>query len=190
MRDGPPTVYVALGGNLDGPLDHMRRAVAAFRRRFGDLRTAAVYRSDPEGGADQPEYLNTVVRLRTTEPAPSVLAFGRVLEERAGRRPGPSGAARPLDVDLLFHGDLVCATSDLTVPHPRWAGRPFVVVPLLDLDPDWTDPASKRTVAEVAEAHGWDGSSLERVLPAGVLESGAAVGPSAGRASSEGTASC
>ena len=162
-------VFLGLGANLGDPLAQLGRAVRALRVRFGDLRTSGVYRSRPEDGSGQPDYLNAAVRLTTREPPDDVLAFGARLEDEAGRVRTRVHAARPLDVDLLFYGDLVCATPHLTLPHPRWARRPFVVLPLLDLDPTWVDPHSGRSVGSVAAERRWTDETLTRVLPPGRL---------------------
>ncbi|MEQ9399228.1 MAG: 2-amino-4-hydroxy-6-hydroxymethyldihydropteridine diphosphokinase [Longimicrobiales bacterium] len=168
-RDAGVPVFLGLGANLGDPLAQLARAVRALTVRFGDLRTSGVYRSRPEDGSRQPDYLNAAVRLTTLEPPDDVLAFGARLEDEAGRVRARVHGARPLDVDLLFYGDLVCATPRLTLPHPRWARRPFVVLPLLDLDPRWVDPSSGRSVASVAAERGWTDGSLTRVLPPGRL---------------------
>jgi 2-amino-4-hydroxy-6-hydroxymethyldihydropteridine diphosphokinase len=68
-----------------------------------------------------------------------------------------------LDVDVLFLDDEVVSEPDLQIPHPRWKGRLFVVIPLVDVDPGWVDPETGWTVDEVARRAGWTKDSLERV---------------------------
>ncbi len=167
-------VFVALGANLDTPLEQLIRAVSALTHRFGDLQAAGVYSSTPEDGSPQPDYLNTVVRMTVRDSPDSVLSFGLGLEQAAGRVRSQANAPRPLDVDLLFYGDVVCRSSRLTIPHPRWAERSFVVVPLLELAADWTDPSSGRSVGQVAEGKGWFPGSLERVMTGPELQAAAA----------------
>lgn len=69
------------------------------------------------------------------------------IEREDGRvRPGP-GAARTLDLDLIFYGDQRIAEPGLVVPHPRFRERLFVLEPLAELAPDWIDPVSGETVS-------------------------------------------
>lgn len=171
--EGAVRVFLGLGANAGQRIDQLRTAVDALVVRYENLGVAGVYVSPPEDGSDPPDYLNTVVGFTTRDDAEAVLACAAELERQAGRVSSVPGAARPLDVDVLFYGDMVCTTPRLTLPHPRWAGRPFVVVPLLDLAPRWTDPVSGSTVEEVARSAGWDGRSLTRRLPPGALRTDA-----------------
>jgi 2-amino-4-hydroxy-6-hydroxymethyldihydropteridine diphosphokinase len=174
LAAGEETVLLALGANLDDPLERLRAAVQGLGGRLSDVRVSAVYRTPPEGGAAQPDYLNAVVRGRSTLTPRELLDLARALEAGAGRaRPYP-GAPRTLDVDVLFVGEAIVADADLEVPHPRWAARDFVVVPLLDVAPEWRDPRSGKTVSEVARAAGWSSSRFPSVLEAGGLLSGRA----------------
>jgi len=148
------TALLALGANLGDPLAQFRAVVERLRSRLLDLQVSRVYSTAPEGGAEQPDYLNAVVRGGWAGTARELLEFAQELEEGAGRtRPSP-GAPRTLDVDILFLGDLVLDDPDLRLPHPRWSTRPFVVVPLLDVAPDWVDPVSGRPVATLALERG------------------------------------
>jgi len=150
----------ALGGNLGEPLVALRAAVARLTAILEGPRVSAVYRTLPEGGAEQPGYLNAAVAGGTRLSPRELLRLSQALEAEAGReRPYP-GAPRTLDVDVVFLGDAVVDEPDLRIPHPRWARRDFVVVPLMDIVPDFRDPESGRTVRDVATAGGWVGSTL------------------------------
>lgn len=163
------TVAFALGANLGEPLGALRAAAATLARSLEHPRVSAVYRTPPEGGAPQPPYLNAVlVGDATLEPA-EALALAHQVERDAGRERTVPGASRTLDVDVLFVGDTVVETPALRIPHPRWRGRPFVVIPLLDVAPGLKDPESGDTVREVARAAGWRRQGFPVVLAAGAL---------------------
>ena len=157
----------ALGGNLGEPLGALRAAVASLATVLGAPRVSAVYRTAPEGGADQPCYLNVAVAGTTRLSPREVLDLARVLEAHAGRQRPYPGAPRTLDVDVVFVGDAVVDEPGLRIP--RWAARDFVVVPLMDIVPDFTDPETGRTVRDVAEAAGWIGKTLPREVAKGEL---------------------
>ncbi len=163
------TVIFALGANLGAPVEALARAGAGLREVLADPVASAVYETPPEGGADQPSYLNAVVRGNASLSPREALAVAARLERDAGRVRTVPGAARVLDVDVLFVGQEIVDEPGLHVPHRRWASRDFVVVPLLDVAPEWRDPRSGRTVREVAEAAGWTGARFSSVLGPGAL---------------------
>jgi 2-amino-4-hydroxy-6-hydroxymethyldihydropteridine diphosphokinase len=171
MRDAssPRDVLLALGANLDRPLERLRSAVTRLAAELDEVQVSAVYRTPAEGSTDQADYLNAVVRGRTSRTPREVLKLAQRLEAEQGRtRPYP-GAPRTLDVDVLFVGDLTVNESGLSVPHPRWRSRDFVVVPLLDIAPEWRDPVSGDTAAEVADRRGWDRRQFPTAAQAGEL---------------------
>jgi 2-amino-4-hydroxy-6-hydroxymethyldihydropteridine diphosphokinase len=71
--------------------------------------------------------------------------------ERGRERPHP-GAARTLDLDLILYGDELIEEPGVQVPHPRFREREFVLRPLREIAPDWVDPLSGKTIAELASA--------------------------------------
>lgn len=139
----PVRAYVGLGSNLDDPLEHVRRALHELDG-LPDSRCVAcssLYRSDPMGPADQPDYINAVAVVDTGLPAIELLhglqrleaAHGRV---RAGERWGP----RSLDLDLLLYGTEIIDRPELQVPHPGLHERAFVLYPLAELEPQLVIP--------------------------------------------------
>lgn len=137
----PVTAYVALGANLGDT----QQAVRAAMDRLGQLPRSKVtarsslYRTAPVGTTG-PDFINAVVRLDTSLPAPVLLDALLALEQAAGReRPWPN-APRTLDLDLLLYGDARIASARLTVPHPRMNERAFVLVPLAEIAPGRVPP--------------------------------------------------
>lgn len=169
MNPGTRWAVFALGGNVGDPLAALRAAVVRLAAVLEAPRVSAVYRTRPEGGADQPCYLNAAVVGGTLLSPRGVLELAQTLEADAGRVRPYQGAPRSLDVDVVFVGDAVVDEPGLRIPHPRWAGRDFVVIPLLDIVPDFLDPESGRTIRDVATAAGWLGMTLPRALEPGDL---------------------
>lgn len=141
---GEVQAYVALGANLDEPLVHLNRAVAELARLPATRVTgvSAWYRSAYLGpGAAQPDYLNGVVALATGLDAETLLVALLDLEAAHGRiRETGQITPRPLDLDLLLHGQQVCTSPRLTLPHPRLHLRAFVLLPLTEIAPDLVIP--------------------------------------------------
>lgn len=98
------------------------------------------------GVGEQPRFLNGVVVGETSLPPRALLDALLAIERDRGReRPRP-GAARTLDLDLIFYGSARVTEPDLVVPHPRFRERLFVLEPLAELAPDWVDPVSGASV--------------------------------------------
>lgn len=150
-----PRVFLGLGANLGDRLATLQRAVDLLAER--GLRVAAssrVWATAPFGGPpDQPEFLNVVVEVDPGEMAPSdVLAVANAVEAELGRVRDVRWGPRTLDIDVLLWGDLGSNDPVLTIPHPRMHERAFVVMPLLDLDPDPRLPDGRRLLELPAPA--------------------------------------
>ena len=147
----PISVAVALGSNLGDRERYLRDAVAALRGFLSGLAVSSFYDTEPHGVAEQPRFLNAAATGLTTLPARALLERLLAVEADLGRtRPHP-GAARTLDLDLILYGDQIIEERDLTVPHPRFRERRFVLEPLAEIAPDRTDPVTKRTIRELRD---------------------------------------
>ena len=143
---GPPTVraFVGLGSNLGDRWAHLRRAVDQLRAggRAPVTAVSSVYETEPVGGPeDQGPYLNLVVELAVAPDADPyrLLEECRRLEAAAGRVRATRWGPRTLDADVLWIDGVTVDDPELTVPHPRWRERRFVLVPLAELAPDLAD---------------------------------------------------
>jgi 2-amino-4-hydroxy-6-hydroxymethyldihydropteridine diphosphokinase len=142
-------VAVALGSNLGDRERYLRDAAAALRASVSDLTVSSFYDTAPLGVGEQPRFLNAAAVGSTTLTARALLDTLLGIESTFGRtRPRP-GAARTLDLDLILYGDQIIEEQDLTVPHPRFRERRFVLEPLAEIAPDWVDPVTGRTVQEL-----------------------------------------
>ena len=137
------TGYLGLGSNVGDSAGHLRAAVELLEAEGIEVdAVSSTYVTEPVGEIlDQPDFLNAAVRIRTElEPEELLDACKRVEAERGRSFEAPRHSPRPLDADLLLLGDLELSTDRLTLPHPEVSTRRFVLVPLLELDPELTLP--------------------------------------------------
>jgi 2-amino-4-hydroxy-6-hydroxymethyldihydropteridine diphosphokinase len=137
-------VFVGVGSNLGDREFLIRKAVESMRDlpRTLVVRVSSLYDTDPVGEVEQPVFLNAVVWLETTLEPRELLWQLLLIEKRMGRVRSQRWGPRPIDLDLLFYGEEAVDEPDLKIPHPEAHRRAFVLLPLLELDPDFVHPTT------------------------------------------------
>jgi 2-amino-4-hydroxy-6-hydroxymethyldihydropteridine diphosphokinase len=110
------------------------------------VKASSLYASAPHEAAG-PEFVNAVAMYDTDLPPLALLDALQNLEKTAGRERPYLNAPRTLDLDIIFYGDIALDSPRLTLPHPRWQKRAFVLVPLAEISPDKVSPALLSSVA-------------------------------------------
>lgn len=129
------TVYVALGSNLENPLEQLKQAVRSLQK-FANFAVSPFYGSKPLGPQDQPDYVNAVAKFDTDLSPIELLDHLQSIENQQGRVRLRRWGERTLDLDILLYGNEQIQSERLTVPHYDMHNREFVIVPLYDLSPD------------------------------------------------------
>ena len=127
--------YIGLGSNLGDSKVILTEAVHKLAS-LGDVKISKLYQSPPMGPQDQPNYLNAVVQLSTNLAPLALLDELQRFEQESGRVRLRHWGERTLDLDLLIYAEEKIQHERLTVPHVGVMERDFVLIPLLDLDPD------------------------------------------------------
>ena len=158
------TVLLSLGSNLR-PHHYLRLALDVLQERFGRIVASPAYRT-PAVGFDGPDFLNNAVMLETDLPLAELDDWLHAVEDAHGRdRSGPRFSDRTLDIDVVYYGDLVVeGPGHLRIPRPELK-HAFVLKPLADVAPDFVDPVSGRTLAELWRAHPQHGLETFDALP-------------------------
>lgn len=140
--------YIGLGSNLGEREDMIRQALEALSLlpETDLLRASSLYDTEPVGDVEQPNFLNAVAELDTNLTARQLLWNLLLIEKRLGRVRTRKWGPRAIDLDLLLHGTQILDEPDLRVPHPEIIRRSFVLVPLVELDPQLVHPESGETM--------------------------------------------
>jgi 2-amino-4-hydroxy-6-hydroxymethyldihydropteridine diphosphokinase len=149
---GRHTVFISVGSNLGDKLANCRAGVERLCADGAVRLTgrSADYRTAPVDFTDQDWFVNSVVRVETALSPEELLDRMQAVQRAAGRaadavRFGP----RVLDLDILLYDELVCDGPRVVIPHPRMAGRRFVLKPMCDIDPAVRHPVTGKSAAQM-----------------------------------------
>ncbi|WP_042353234.1 2-amino-4-hydroxy-6-hydroxymethyldihydropteridine diphosphokinase [Bacillus massiliigorillae] len=147
------TAYLSLGSNLDDRLLYLREAVQLLHGdqhiEVSDI--SSLYETDPVGYTNQGNFLNIVVELKTTYTAEQLLSVCQSIENTLGRKRVIRWGPRTVDLDILLFNHENIETDDLSVPHPRMHERAFVIIPLVEIEPNIQLPTSGQSFNEILE---------------------------------------
>jgi 2-amino-4-hydroxy-6-hydroxymethyldihydropteridine diphosphokinase len=145
--------YLGLGSNVGDRREHLQSAVTELPAHGVQvIASSSVYETEPVGLVlDQREFYNACLRVETDHGPEQLLDACKAVERALGREPGGRRhGPRPIDVDVLLLGDQRFESDRLTLPHPEVRSRRFVLVPLLELDPELALPDGTRLADALA----------------------------------------
>ncbi len=157
-------VYISLGSNLGDRQGLIHSALDALRGLPDSevSKVSSLYETAPVGKTDQPCFLNAVLKLQTGLTARDVWKHMQRIERELGRVCRERWGPRTIDLDLVLYENHVIEEKNLTVPHPRYRERAFVLAPLLEIEPELTDPESGRKIRKFLEER-CEGQEVARV---------------------------
>jgi 2-amino-4-hydroxy-6-hydroxymethyldihydropteridine diphosphokinase len=142
--------YISLGSNLGHPDQQLKEAVLKIDKLSGVEITgkSKVYFTEPQGVKDQAWFSNQILQVicQPLWTAFSLLESLLAIEQQMGRIREVRWGPRCIDLDLLLYGQNVIVSERLIVPHPRIKERAFILIPLLDIDPDLVFPDGETPV--------------------------------------------
>ncbi|MCD6335407.1 MAG: 2-amino-4-hydroxy-6-hydroxymethyldihydropteridine diphosphokinase [Candidatus Latescibacteria bacterium] len=159
-------VYISLGSNLGDRQGLIHSAVDALRvlPDTEGWKISPLYETAPMEKTDQPYFLNAVLELRTGLSVRDLWRHMQRIEGELGRVRRERWGLRTIDLDLILYGNRVIEEKDLVVPHPRYRQRAFVLLPLLEIAPELTDPESGKKIREFLEER-CEGQEVTLYLP-------------------------
>ncbi len=153
-------VYISLGGNFKNSDLLILQALEELElcEDISNIETSRMYTTDPVDIIDSDaKFKNICMGFNTKLTPKELLDILKDVEKELGKTPKPKNTSRPIDIDILFFGDTVLESEELTIPHPRWSERSFVIEPLMELTESIIDPKTKETISLA--------SLLEKITP-------------------------
>jgi 2-amino-4-hydroxy-6-hydroxymethyldihydropteridine diphosphokinase len=145
-------IFLGLGSNKGDRLKYLQQAAKeiSFQDKCRVTKYSSIYETTPIGNAVQNNYYNAVIEIETVLGAYDLFFFLKSIEAKLGRdaifeKWGP----REIDIDLLFYNSLTYDNNQLTLPHPEILNRDFVIIPLLEIAPNFVHPVLKKPFDEI-----------------------------------------
>lgn len=157
-------VYLSLGSNMGDRMAYLAKAEDKLQKnsKISIIKKSKVYETEPwplheiENGKKHPVkekgqmwFLNQVVQIETTLNPIKLLKVIEKIESEIGRTKKHNWGSREIDIDILIYGDEVIESSDLVIPHRHMNDRQFVLVPLLEIEPNIKDPVSGKAFKSI-----------------------------------------
>lgn len=144
------TVFISLGSNLGDREKALSSAISKLPPEVTPVIASKIYETEPWGFTDQPSFLNQVIKATTFLDPFQLLIRLKNIEKEIGRQPNFRYGPRVIDLDILFFNDKILETDSLSIPHKEICNRAFVLVPMLEIAPDFIHPVSGKSIEEIA----------------------------------------
>lgn len=147
------TAYLSLGSNIGNKSQNLNEAIGKIEQNPA-CTTAAVssfYETKPYGYADQDNFINAVIKIKTDLQLEELFIFIKNIEKEMGRMKRVKWGPRELDIDILFFNDEIRKSDELTVPHKGITERDFVLIPLAEIAPDLIHPELVQKISDICK---------------------------------------
>ncbi|MBR0085914.1 MAG: 2-amino-4-hydroxy-6-hydroxymethyldihydropteridine diphosphokinase [Lachnospiraceae bacterium] len=151
IEKGRHTAYISVGSNLGDSEDTIEKAYEAIEKtgKISITNRSQLYKTKPYGYTDQPDFLNSCIKIETYLSPDKLLKELNDIEAELGRERALRWGPRTIDLDIIFYDMDVITSERLIIPHRDMHNREFVLKPLCDIAPFKYHPVLKKTVAEL-----------------------------------------
>ena len=142
-------IYLSLGSNLGNKKAYLQNALEELKKaHIKTLKTSSLYKTEPVGFKDQPEFLNIVIKGETGLSPEKLLQTIIKIEKQMARKRVKKWGHRIIDIDILLFNEIIIKKKNLVIPHPYMHKRNFVLIPLLEIAPEIILPQFKKNILE------------------------------------------
>lgn len=145
-------VYLSLGSNDGDRIENLRAAIELITARIGEVRKqSSFYQTPPLGFEAETDFINCCLEISTVLSPINLLKKTQEIEHELGRKHTESVgySSRTIDIDTIIYGTIVMQSPELTLPHPRFRERKFVLVPLCELNKIGIDPITHLNMSQL-----------------------------------------
>lgn len=145
-------VFIALGSNLGNREENINKAIEVINSTIGKvIKQAKNIETEPVDMSNSNLFINTCIEVQTSLNVEYLLEELKNIEINLGRPANSKGKneSRTIDLDIIFYNQIVYSSENLTIPHPNYHKRDFVLVPMLELDNQFIDPKTKITLKQL-----------------------------------------
>ena len=146
------SVYLAIGSNLGNKISNIEIAKVELEKyKIKILKSSSNYISESWPNASMPNYINIIIKIKTSLVPLELLKICNLIELKLGRVRGKKNAPRTCDIDIIDYDKKILneKNNQLILPHPRMNKRNFVLLPLFELDKSWKHPKSKINIVNL-----------------------------------------
>jgi 2-amino-4-hydroxy-6-hydroxymethyldihydropteridine diphosphokinase len=143
MKPNRERVFIALGSNIEPRLEYIQKAITEIQTKAELVRTSSVIETEPMGFEAETNFLNAVIEIKTELTPRELLLHLKEIELSLGRSSKSENknyTSRTIDLDILYYGQQILVSPELTIPHPEIFKRDFVLIPLREIAGDFLDP--------------------------------------------------
>jgi 2-amino-4-hydroxy-6-hydroxymethyldihydropteridine diphosphokinase len=134
-------VFLGLGSNQGNKIEYLTKSCGLVSEHIGTvIGLSSLYTTKAWGKTDQEDFVNQVIRVWTELEPKQLLNEITAIESRLGRKRTEKWGPRTIDIDILYYGNLIMDNEEIQIPHPELTERRFVLVPLVELAPDFLHP--------------------------------------------------
>lgn len=145
-------IFLGLGSNIGNKVDNLRNSIVQMEKGLiRVVRCSALYQTPAWGMEDQDDFVNAVCEVSFDGEPSELLQRLQAIEEEMGRQRMQKWGPRLIDLDILEYHRFIVQEASLTLPHPYYPQRPFVLVPMLDLEPDWIPTGHDTSIFDLLE---------------------------------------
>ena len=142
--------YLSLGGNLGNTIEIFLNSMEILTKKVGKItQISSLYQTAAWGPIPQNDFINQVIEVETKLSAPKLMDILLEIELQQGRVRQERWGPRTLDLDIIFFGEQLISTENLEIPHPRMEDRKFVLIPMVEINPNLIHPISRKSIRQI-----------------------------------------